>query len=63
MMLDLFKKIGYHTEYKVLEAKDFGVLQNRRRVILIGKLNGEPGFYPEFDKINYGVTVSEILED
>jgi DNA (cytosine-5)-methyltransferase 1 len=63
LMINLFKEKGYHTEYKVLEARHFGVLQNRRRIILIGKLNGESGFYPEFEKINYNVTVSEIFKD
>ncbi len=63
MMLDLFEKKGYYTEYKVLEAKDFGVLQNRRRVILIGKKNGKKGFYPDFKKIETNVTVSEIFND
>jgi len=63
MMRDLFKEKGYHTEYKVLEAKDFGVLQNRKRIILIGKRNGEEGFYPEFEKTKSEVTVSEIFKD
>jgi DNA (cytosine-5)-methyltransferase 1 len=41
-------KAGYSFEYKVLNAKDFGVLQDRKRVILIGwkeDLNVE---YPDF---------------
>jgi DNA (cytosine-5)-methyltransferase 1 len=63
MMLDLFEKKGYYTEYKVLEAKNFGVLQNRKRVILIGKKNGEKGFYPEFENVENNVTVSEIFKD
>ena len=63
MMLDLFEKKGYYTEYKVLEAKSFGVLQNRRRVILIGKKNGEKGFYPELENVEINVTVSEIFKD
>lgn len=63
MMLDLFKKKGYRAEYKVLEAKSFGVLQNRKRIILIGKKNGEEGFYPEFEKVETNTTVSEIFKD
>ncbi|HPE41419.1 MAG TPA: DNA (cytosine-5-)-methyltransferase [Bacteroidales bacterium] len=63
MMLDLFEDKGYYTEYKVLEAKNFGVLQNRKRVILIGKKNGKKGFYPEFEKVETNVTVSEIFVD
>lgn len=63
MMCDLFKEKGYHTEYEVLEAKHFGVLQNRKRIILIGKKNGEEGFYPEFEKVKTKVTVAEIFKD
>ncbi len=63
MMLDLFMKKGYYVEYKVLEAKHFGVLQNRKRIILIGKKDGEEGFYPEFEKKEVGVNVSEIFKD
>lgn len=63
MMQSLFKKIGYETEFQVVEAKDFGVLQNRKRIILIGKKGTKKEFYPEFEKIETKVTVSEIFVD
>lgn len=62
-MKTLFRRVGYETEFKVLEAREYGVLQNRKRVILIGKRGTETGFYPEFEKWNPKVTVSEILND
>lgn len=63
LMKDLYRSVGYETEYKVLEAKDYGVLQNRKRIILIGRRGTESGFYPEFKKWIPGVTVSELLND
>jgi len=35
-MLQLFSDIGYSTDMKVLNAEDYGVLQRRRRVVIIG---------------------------
>ena len=35
-MLNHLKNLGYHTHYKVLNAKDFGVPQNRERIIIVG---------------------------
>lgn len=38
---ELFNKLGYSLEYGVLNASDYGVPQNRRRAVIIGKLNGD----------------------
>ena len=38
-MKEGFEKIGYHVECQILKSEDFEVLQNRRRVILIGWKN------------------------
>ena len=37
-MRERFAECGYSVEYKVLNARDYGVLQNRKRIILIGKI-------------------------
>jgi DNA (cytosine-5)-methyltransferase 1 len=43
------KKEGYSFDHKVLNAKDFGVLQDRKRVILIGWKENLNIKYPEFN--------------
>ena len=63
-MRALFRECGYSTEYRVLNASDYGVLQNRKRVILIGKPGEAVGFYPEIPHVNtYDTTVYELLND
>ena len=63
-MLSLFKSAGYETEHKILAAKDYGVLQNRRRVILVGKRGKGQGFYPMPESwIPSNVVVNEIFKD
>jgi len=51
MIVSDFKKIGYDVDYKVLKASDYGVPQNRERVVIIGNKLGLPNPYP---KITHG---------
>jgi DNA (cytosine-5)-methyltransferase 1 len=62
-MKDLFYKCGYETDVMILSAENYGVLQNRKRIILIGKRGKVKGFYPEPDVWNPKVNVSEIFND
>lgn len=62
-MIRLFERVGYWTELRVLTASDYGVLQQRRRVILVGNREMKPGFYPEPRPWRPGVLVREILQD
>jgi len=60
-----FSKAGYKVSYKILNAYDFGVLQNRKRIIAIGWRTELNLKYPEFDK-DYIVNkykVDDILSD
>lgn len=62
-MRKLFKECGYETEYKQLNAADYGVLQNRKRIILIGKYGEEQQFYPDIPQEGRRYTVEEIFRD
>lgn len=63
-MRKLFKEYGYSTEFRPLNASDYGVLQNRKRVILIGKLGkDEHDFYPEIQTVASVHKVGELFCD
>jgi len=59
----IFEDQGYETVLKVFSANDYGVLQKRKRVILVGNRVGNPNFFPLPRKWNPNVKVSEILND
>ena len=48
VMLESLKSLGYNVVYKVLNARDFGVPQNRDRIIMVG-YRGEKSF--DFSKL------------
>lgn len=64
LMRKTFSACGYTTETKVLNARSYGVLQNRKRLILIGKLGGSEGFYPRIEQMPTDqYLVKEIFDD
>ena len=62
-MRRLFHQIGYETEYSTLWARNYGVLQNRKRVVLVGWRKGTGAAYPEPEQWIPDVTVSEVFRD
>ena len=60
-MQDLFNEYGYETEYKVLSANEYGVLQRRKRVFLVGRKGKQTGFYPEPDEWKPETTVDKLF--
>jgi DNA (cytosine-5)-methyltransferase 1 len=59
-ILNRFGKLGYNIEYKLINAADYGVPQNRQRIFFIGLKKGKYEFPEKFKK---HVTVSEALND
>lgn len=60
-----FKNIGYAVNYKILLASDYGVPQNRRRVVFVG-IRGEKGFeFPRatndnLNKVSSKMAISDL---
>ena len=61
LMREAFREVGYRTEYRVLSADDYGVLQKRKRIILIGKRTENNFDYPELDVVQHHFTVRAAL--
>ena len=57
------KAVGYEIECHEQNSKNFGVLQSRRRMIIVGWLKDSGLGYPEFEKKTITATVNDILED
>jgi DNA (cytosine-5)-methyltransferase 1 len=62
-MLHVFANLGYIVEYKKLNASDFGVVQNRIRVIIIGWKKELNLSYPDFKKSDLTKKVHDVLCD
>ena len=60
--LDYLESLGYTNYWKVLNAKDYGVPQNRERVFVISIL-GDHKPYKFADKIPLDKCIADILED
>lgn len=60
-IISSFEQIGYKVKYKVLNAADYGVPQERRRIFLVGMLGKNTFKYPE--KEQKVVTVKEAIGD
>ncbi len=60
-ILQRFKDMGYDIQYKILCAADYGVPQNRRRVVFVGIKNGH-FIYPETtgEKISCSMALSDL---
>ncbi len=60
VILESLKNLNYQTYYKVLNARDFGVPQNRQRIFIIGFLGGADFDFPIPPKLK--TRLGDILE-
>lgn len=44
LVIRRMRKLGYTVEHRILDAADYGVGQVRRRLIIVGRLDGKPRF-------------------
>lgn len=61
VIVQTLEKLGYKVSYKVLNAKDFGLPQNRARIYIVGFKNNKIDF--EFPQpLNIKIKLGDILE-
>jgi DNA (cytosine-5)-methyltransferase 1 len=58
-----FERIGYQVDDQIIDAADFGVIQKRKRVIIIGWRKDVIFSYPDFEKLDNQWTVNSVLLD
>ena len=52
-----FENLGYHVNFEILNSNDYGVLQTRKRLIVIGNLNHKVDFSQlKKNKLNFNVS-------
>jgi len=61
VILDRLSGLGYHVQWSVLNALDFGIPQKRERVIIVGFLDDVPFMFPKHNGPK--LRLEDILED
>ena len=57
-----FEALGYELESHILNAADYGVMQNRKRIIIIGWKKNSGHFYPEIEKIEQKYLIKDLFK-
>lgn len=60
---DYFDELGYKVHYKMLDASDYGVLQVRYRIILVGWRKENDLGYPVIEQKRSSAVIYDILND
>jgi len=58
-----YKRLGYKVEHKLFNAYDFGVIQNRRRLVIIGWRKDVSFTYPEISPTSGTYSRDDIFSD
>jgi len=63
-MCNVFDELGYHYKWEILNAKDYGIPQSRRRLFVVGFLDSKEHLRFEFpNKTPLDFTMQDFLED
>ncbi len=62
-ILNQFRNIGYEVSYQLLNANDFGVPQDRQRVIIIGYHHKLDGIFDFPSSVNSGLKIKDAIYD
>lgn len=60
---ECYRKLGYSVDVRLLNAWDFGVMQARKRIIIVGWLSKMSLGFPELEQVINERTSAEIFED
>ena len=60
-MIEAFEAVGYKIAKEVLHANNYGVLQNRKRVLIIGRLGKEDFDFPMPDMLKHDWNLKDAL--
>lgn len=58
-----FKKLGYFVDERLLDARDFGVVQQRKRLIIVGWRKDILFSYPDFSPVKWDAYRDDIFSD
>ena len=60
---EYFNELGYSLHYRMLDASDYGVLQTRKRLIIVGWRQNQDLGYPDIPRKKADAVINDILGD
>ena len=62
-IIGAFRTVGYNVDYHILDAYDYGVLQQRKRMIIFGWRNDLNYHYPVPEQVHFRVNTNVLFKD